>query len=125
MKSVTRRALFISLIFHLFFFITTFYFVVQNQPIASEKANLAAELISVENTSRPKSPLKKVSPRFLAAERELINPHVSTGESPPSLAAPLAVSTDTSRPALGRSLQAEVETEDPSTSLDLSKKKLG
>ena len=125
MKSVTRRALFISLIFHLFFFITTFYFVVQNQPIASEKVNLEAELISVENTSRPKTPLKKVSPRFLADERELINPHVSTGESPPSLAAPVPVNTETPRPALGRSLQAEVETENPSPSLDLSRKNWG
>ena len=125
MKSVTRRALFISLIFHHFFFITTFYFVMQNQPIASEKANLEAELISVENTSRPKSPLKKVSPRFLAAERELINPHLSTGESPPSLAAPVPVNTETPRPALGRSLQADVETEDRSTSLDLSRKNWG
>ena len=121
MKSVTRSALFISLIFHLFFFITTFYFVVQNQPIASEKVSLEAELISVENTSRPKARLKKVSPRVLAAEREFVESQVSTGELLPSLAAPLAMSTETPRPALGRSLQAEVETENPSTSLDLSR----
>lgn len=122
MQSVTRRALLISLIFHLFFFITTFYHVVRNQPIASEKAGLTAELISVENTSRPKSPLKKVSPRFLASERELINPHVGTGESPSSLASPVAVNTETPRPALGRSLQDDVKTENPSPSLDLSRK---
>ncbi len=97
----------------------------QNQPIASEKANLAAELIAVENTSRPKSPLKKVSPRFLAAERESIEPHVSTGEALPSLAAPIAVNTETSRPALGRSLQAEVEAENPSPALDLSRENWG
>ncbi|MYC76826.1 VWA domain-containing protein [Candidatus Poribacteria bacterium] len=122
MQSVTRRALLISLIFHLFFFITTFYLVVQNQPIASEKTGLAAELISVENTPRPKSPLKKISPRFLASERELINPHVSTGESPPSLVSPVAVNTETPRSALGRSLQDDVKTENPSPSLDLSRK---
>ena len=122
MKSVTRSALFISLIFHLFFFITTFYLVVRNQPIASEKAGLAAELISLENTSRPKSPLKKISPRFLVSEHEPINPHVSTGESHPSLAFPVAVNPETPRPALGRSLQDDVKTENPSPSLDLSKK---
>ena len=121
-KSGTRRALLISLIFHLFFFITTFYLVVRNQPIASDKAGLAAELISVDNTPRPKSALKKVSPRFLASERELINPHVSTGESPPSLASPVAVNTETQRPALGRSLRDDVKTENPSPSLDLSRK---
>jgi hypothetical protein len=125
MKSVTRRALLISLIFHLFFFITAFYVVVRNQPIASEKTGLDAELISVENTSRPRSPLKKVSPRFLASERDFINPHVSTGESPPSLTSPVAVNTETPRSALGRSLQDKVKAENPSTSLDLSRKKLG
>lgn len=122
MKSVTRRALLISLIFHLFFLVTTFYVVVQNQPIASEKTGLDGELISVENTSRPRAPVKKVSPRLLASERELLNPHVSPGESPPSLASPVAVNTETPRPALGRSLEDEVKAEDPSPSLDLSKK---
>ena len=125
MKSVTRRALFISLIFHLFFFITTFFVVVRNQPIASEKASMMAELISVENTSRPRTPLKKVSPRFLASERDFIKHHVGTGESPPSLVSPVTVDTETPRPALGRSLQDEVKAEDPSTSLDLSKKNWG
>lgn len=122
-KSATRKALSISLIFHLFFFITTFYVVVQNQPIASEKASLAAELMSVENSARPKPPLKKISPRFHTPARELTD--VSTGESPPSLASPVAVATETQRLALGRSLQAEVETEKPSAALDLSKKNWG
>ena len=122
-KSATRKALSISLIFHLFFFITTFYVVVQNQPIASEKASLAAELISVENSARPKPPLKKISPRFHTPARELTD--VSTGESAPSLASPVAVATETQRLALGRSLQAEVETEKPSAALDLSKKNWG
>lgn len=107
-KSATHKALFISLIFHLFFFITTFYFVARNQPIASEKANLTAELISVENTARPKTPLKKVSPRLRAFEHEFIKPDVSTGELPPSLATPVTVDTETPRPALGRSLQARL-----------------
>lgn len=120
-KSATHKALFISLIFHLFFFITTFYFVAQNQPIASEKANLTAEFVSIENAARPKTPLKKVSPRLRALEHEFIKPDVSTGELPPSLATPITVDTETSRPALGRSLQAEVETKNPSTSLDLSR----
>ena len=122
MKSVTRRALLISLIFHLFFFITTFYVVVRNQPIASEKTGLDGELISVENTSRPRAPVKKVSPRFLAAERDFTNLHASTGEAPPSLASPVTVNTETPRPALGRSLQDEVKAENPSPSLDLSRK---
>ena len=86
---------------------------------------MAAELISVENTSRPRTPLKKVSPRFLASERDFIKPHVSTGESPPSLASPVTVDTETPRPALGRSLQDEVKEENPSTSLDLSRKNWG
>ena len=122
MKSVTRRALLISLIFHLFFFITTFYVVVRNQPIASEKTGLDGELISVENTSRSRTLLKKVSPRFLASERDFTNLHASTGESPPSLASPVTVNTETPRPALGRSLQDEVKAENPSPSLDLSRK---
>ncbi len=122
-KSVTRKALSISLIFHLFFLITTFYVVVQNQPIASEKASLAAELIAVENSARPKPPLKKISPRFHTPSHELAD--VSTGESPPSLASPVAVATETQRLAVGRSLQAEVETEKPSAALDLSKKNWG
>jgi hypothetical protein len=125
MKSVTRRALLISLIFHLFFFITAFYVVVRNQPIVSEKANLTAELISVENTSRPKPPLKKVSPHLRAPDHEFIKPDVSTGELPPSLATPVTVDTETPRPALGHSLHAEVETEKPSTSLDISEKNWG
>ncbi len=122
-KSATRKALSISLIFHLFFFITTFYVVVQNQPIVSEKASLAAELMSVENSARPKPPLKKISPRFHTPARELTD--ASTGESPPSLASPVAVATETQRLALGRSLQAEVQTEKPSAALDLSKKNWG
>ncbi len=122
-KSVTRKALSISLIFHLFFLITTFYVVVQNQPIASEKASLAAELMSVENSARPKPLLKKISPRFHTPSRELTD--VSTGESPPSLASPVAVATETQRLALGRSLQAEVETEKPSAALDMSQKNWG
>ena len=122
-KSVTRKALSISLIFHLFFLVTTFYVVVQNQPIASEKAGLAAELISVEHTARPKPPLKKISPRFHTPSRELTD--VSTGESPPSLASPVAVPTETQRLAVGRSLQAETQTEKPSAALDLSEKNWG
>ena len=86
---------------------------------------MAAELISVENTSRPRTPLKKVSPRFLASESDFIKPDVSTGESPPSLAAPITMNTETPRPALGRSLRDEVKAEDPSASLDLSRKNWG
>jgi len=122
MTSVTRRALLISLIFHLFFLITTFYVVVRNQPIASEKAGLDGELISVEKTSRPRTPLKKVSPRFLASERDFTNLHASTGESPSPLTLPVTVNTETPRPALGRSLQDDVKAENPSPSLDLSRK---
>ena len=125
MQSVTRRALLISLIFHVIFFITTFYVVVRNQPITTEKTGLSGELISVENTSRPRTPLKKVSPRFLASERDFTNLHVSTGESPPSLTSPVTVNTETPRPALGRSLQDDVKTENPSTSLDLSRENWG
>jgi len=123
MKSVTRKALFISLIFHFFFLITTFYIAVQNQPIASEKANLAVELISTEHTTQPKPLMKKVSPRFRAPTRELvkpISPQSSTGEALPSLTASVSVTTEVPRPALGRSLQAEVEKEESSASLDIA-----
>ena len=119
-KSATRKALSVSLVFHLFFFITTFYLVVQNQPIASDKAGLAGELISVENTARPKPPLKKLMPRLHTPLRDLAD--VTTAESPPSLVAPVAVPTENPRPALGRSLQPDTETEKPSAALDLSKK---
>ena len=118
-KSVTRKALSISLIFHLLFLTTTFYFVVQNQPIVSEKAGLAAELLSVENTARPKPLLKKIVPRFHSPSREPVD--VSTEQTPPTPTVPVAVPTETARPALGRSLQPNIETETPSTSLDLSK----
>ena len=117
-KSATRKALFISLVFHLLFLSTTFYVVVQNQPIASDKSSLTAELLSVEHTARPKPQLKKLVPRLRAPAHDLTN--VSTGDSPPSLASPIAVPSETPRPALGRSLQDEVQKETPSPSLDLS-----
>ena len=119
-KSATRKALSVSLVFHLFFLITTFYVVVQNQPIVSEKANLAAELISVENTARPKPLLKKHMPRLHTPSRDLAD--VTTAESAPTLVSPVAVPTENPRPALGRSLQPDTETEKPSAALDLSKK---
>ena len=127
MKSITRKALFISLIFHLLFFITAFYIAVQNQQIASDKANFAVELLSSESSAQSKPMLKKAAPRFRAPTRELVKPvtpQVSTGESLPSLSAPVSVTTETPRPALGRSLEADVETEQPSESLDLSKENL-
>lgn len=120
MKSVTRKALSVSLIFHLFFLITTFYVMVQNQPIGSDKASLAAEIISAENTARPKPLQKKIMPRLHTPSRDLAD--VTTAESPSSLVSPVAVPTENPHPALGRSLQAELETEKPSASLDLSKK---
>ena len=120
MKSVTRKALSISLVFHLFFLITTFYVVVQNQRIVSEKTGLAAEILSAENIARPKPVLKKIMPRLHMPLPDLAD--VTTAESPPSLVSPIAVPTENPRPALGRSLQAEIETEKPSASLDLSKK---
>ena len=118
-KSATRKALSVSLVFHLFFLVTTFYVVVQNQPIVSDKANLAAELISVENTARPKSPLKKLMPRLHAPLRDLAD--VTTAESAPTLVSPVAMPTENPRPALGRSLQPDTETEKPSAALDLSR----
>lgn len=118
-KSATRKALSVSLVFHLFFFITTFYTVVQNQPMVSEKANLAAEFISVENTARPKPPLKKIMPRLHTPLRDLAD--VTTAESAPTLVSPVAVPTENPRPALGRSLQPDTQTAKPSTALDLSK----
>ena len=120
MKSVTRKALSISLVFHLFFLITTFYVVVQNQRIVLEKTGLAAEILSAENIARPKPVLKKIMPRLHMPLPDLAD--VTTAESPPSLVSPVAVPTENPRPALGRSLQAEIETEKPSASLDLSKK---
>ena len=122
-KSVTRKALFISLVFHLFFFSTTFYVVVQNQPIMSDKSSLTADLISVEHAARPKPLRKKLAPRVLTPVQDPTD--VSTGESPPSLASPVAVPSETPRSALGRSLQAEAQKETPSPSLDLSKKNWG
>ena len=120
MKTVTRKALSVSLIFHLLFLITTFYVVVRNRPVVSEKANLAAELISVEEMARPKSPMKKIAPRLHTLSREPVD--MSTAQTPPTLAVPVTVTTETPRPNLGRSLQAEIETDKPSASLDLSKK---
>ncbi len=117
-KSATRKALFISLVFHLFFLSTTFYVIVQNQPIMPDKSSLTAELISVERAARPKPLRKKLAPRPRVPSHDLTD--VSTGESPPSLASPVAVPSETPRPALGRSLQDEVQKDTPSPSLDLS-----
>ena len=122
-KTATHKALFISLMFHLCFFSTTFYFVVKNQPIASEKAGLSAELISAENAARPKPPLKKIAPRLHTLSPELAG--VTTVESAPSVVAPVVVPTETPHPALGRSLQAKEETEKPSAVLALSEKNWG
>ncbi len=121
-KLAARKALFISLIFHLFLFITTFYVAVQNHLITSEKAHLAVELISEENTPRPKPQPKKISLRFSPPTREMVAPvpsNASAVESLPSSAAPVSVSTEVARPTLGRSLQAELEIEKPSESLDI------
>ncbi len=118
MKSATRKALCISLVFHLFFLSATFYVVVQNQPIVSDTASLTAELISVEHAVRPKPQLQKLAPRLRVPSHDLTD--VSTGESPPSLVSPVAVPSAPPRPALGRSLQDEVQKETPSPSLDLS-----
>ncbi len=122
-NSVTRKALFISLVFHLFFLCTTFYIVVQNQPIVPNRSSLTAELISVEHAARPKPLRKKLSPRLHVPVHDLTD--VSTGESPPSLASPVAVPSETPRQALGRSLQDEVQKETPSPSLDLSTQNWG
>ena len=122
-KSATRKALFISLVFHLFFLCTTFYVVVQNQPIVSDSSSLTAELISVEHAARPKPLRKKLAPRVLTPVQDLTD--VNTGESPPSLASPVAVPSETPRPALGRSLQDEIQKETPSPSLDLSTQNWG
>ena len=122
-KSVTHKALFISLVFHLFFFSATFYVVVQNQPIASEKASLTAELMSAEHAARPKPPLKKIAPRIRMPVHDPAD--VNTGEALPSLASPVAVPSETQRPALGRSLQTDVQKDTPSPSLDLSTKNWG
>ena len=122
-KSATRKALFISLVFHLFFLCTTFYVVVQNQPIVSDSSSLTAELISVEHAARPKPLRKKLPPSPRVPVHDLTD--VNTGESPPSLASPVAVPSETPRPALGRSLQDEIQKETPSPSLDLSTQNWG
>ena len=117
-RSATRRALFISLVFHLFFLSTTFYVVVQNQPIVSDKSSLTAEFLSAEHAAQPKPLRKKLASRLHVPVHDLTD--VSTGESPPSLASPVAVPSKTPRLALGRSLQDEVQKETPSPALDLS-----
>lgn len=123
MKSTTSKALFISLVFHLFFFCTTFYIVVQNQPIASDKSGLTAELVTVEHAARPKPLPKKLAPRPRVPIHDLTD--VSTGESAPSLTSPVAVPSEARRQALGRSLQDNVQKETPSPSLDLSTQNWG
>ena len=125
MKTGTRKALFISLIFHLLFFIATFYVAVQNQPIASEKVPLALELLSAEKSDQSKRVVKKAPPRFRAPTRELLKPLSPQGdadESLRSLAAPVPVVPETPRPALGRDVEAEVEESESSTALDISEK---
>ena len=121
MKYRTRNALSVSLAFHFCFFIAAFYFVMQNQPINSDKANLSVELISLTDETRLKPPQKKISRSFLDAEPEFITAPISISETPPTFSAPTAVINETPRPVLGRSLQVEVEIEDPSSALNLSR----
>ncbi len=85
--TLTRKALFISLIFHLFFFMMTFYFVMRNQPIPSVKASLEAELISVAKVSQLKPPPKTVAPRLRVLAHKPTNPVSTKMESPLPIAA--------------------------------------
>ena len=122
-KSATGKALFISLVFHLFFLCTTFYVVVQNQPVVSDKSSLTAELITAEHAAQPKPLRKKLAPRLHVPVPDLAD--VSTGESAPALASPVAVPAEARRPALGRSLQDDVQKKTPSPALDLSTQNWG
>lgn len=64
MKSVTRRALCISLILHLFLFVTAFYIVVRNEPLLLVKGSIVAELMPAAKPLQPKVPLKKRTAAF-------------------------------------------------------------
>ena len=119
--SLTRKALFISLIFHLCFFITTFYFVVRNQPLPSVKASLEAELISVAKSSQLKPPPKKVAPRLRVPAHELTNSVSTKMESPPPVAADFHI-----RPMHSVAINTpQPVSEEPLTAPELSKKNRG
>ena len=72
MKSATRRALFSSLILHLFLLVTAFYIAVQNEPLSPVKGSIAAELIPMTKPLQPKAPLKKHAPTFREPLRDTV-----------------------------------------------------
>lgn len=123
--SSTYKALFISLIFHLFFFVTVFYFLVRNQPMPSVKVSLAAELISVAKPSQPKPPPKKVVPRLPVATHELMNPVSTKIESVSPIAAPKVYESHI-RPMHTAAINTpHTVSEENLTAPDLSKKNRG
>ncbi len=118
---VTRNALFISMVCHLLFFAGTFYLVIQSQPILSEKASIAVEIISGK---RPQAPPKKITPRRVPADRAPMETSMTPAELPPALATAIPIETETARPALGQNLAVDLSTDSLSASLDLSDENL-
>lgn len=70
MKSVTRRALCISLILHLFLFVAAFYVVMRNEPLSLAKGSIEAELMPAAKPLQPKVPLKKRAVAFREPMRD-------------------------------------------------------
>ena len=86
-KSITRNALFISMVFHVFFLVTLFYFSVRNQSILSYQDKIAVTLSTAPKPLPAKIPKK--APRLQQhtktvyktakplAEVEAIKPHIA------------------------------------------------
>lgn len=83
-KSFTRSALLISMIFHVLFLISLFYYIVSNESILPAEDKIAVTLSTVPRSIPPKTPIKpitrqRIKTKYEAAKPlarvESINPH--------------------------------------------------
>ena len=79
-KSFTRRALLISMIFHAFFLISLFYYVVSNESILPDQDRIAVSLSTVPRSLSPKTPIKPITRQRIKTKYETTKP-LATVES--------------------------------------------
>lgn len=73
-KSFTRRALLISMIFHAFFLISLFYYVVSNESILPAQDKIAVSLSKVPRALSPKTLIKPITRQRVKTKYETAKP---------------------------------------------------